>query len=116
VFWTKNSQPMGYQDRYNPFRTFRPNWACRMKPTPDIARLPFKRRYQRQVRQGRRDRYAGPVRAVCGRARSQACREAAKALDEAAKMLDEAASLIEQTIRVKKDRGDVRCRDIETFS
>jgi len=35
-----------------------------MKPTPDIARLPFKRRYQRKVRQGRRDRYAGPVRAV----------------------------------------------------
>ena len=85
-----------------------------MKPTPDIARLPFKRRYQRQVRQGRRDRYAGPVRAVCGRARSQAYREAAKALDEAVK--DEAASLIEQTIRVKKDRGDDRCRDIETFS
>src|SRR5262249_29259624 len=47
---------------------------------------------------------------------SQACREAAKALDEAAKMLDEAASLNEQTMRVKKDRGDVRCRDIETFS
>src|SRR5262249_4535354 len=68
---------MGYQDQYNPFRPLRPNWACRMKPTPDIARLPFKRRYQRQVRQGRRDRYAGPVRAVCGRARSQACREAA---------------------------------------
>jgi len=71
----------------------------------------LKRRYQRQVRQGRRDRYAGLVRAVWGRARSQA-----KALDEAAKMLDEAASLIEQTIRVKKDRSDVRCREIEIFS
>ena len=58
----------------------------------------------------------GPFEPSADAPRSQACREAAKALDEAAKMLDEAASLIEQTIRVKKDRGDVRCRDIETVS